>query len=136
MFYQIFLSPQVKQCSIIPYYYGIYELPHNVLNDLRFRILGNKVISGNCLNCIEWQPSVQSPYQSECFCYYQKKTLEKQKLNFSRCALFHMKTRVSLRYFVIYCVWKLFFYYSNSSRTPSNLISSTFLVTLRLFTLF
>ena len=25
-------------------------------------------------------------------------TLEKQKLNFSRCALFHKKTRVSLKY--------------------------------------
>ena len=28
------------------------------------------------------------------------KTLEKKKLNFSRSALFHMKTRVSLKYFV------------------------------------
>ena len=27
----------------------------------------------------------------------------KQKLNFSRCALFYMKTRVSLKYFVSYC---------------------------------
>ena len=30
-------------------------------------------------------------------------TFEKQKLNFSRCALFHMKTRASLKYFVSYC---------------------------------
>ena len=41
-----------------------------------------------------------------------EKTLEEQKLNFSRCALFHMKTRVSLKYFVSYCsknqktIWK------------------------------
>ena len=31
-------------------------------------------------------------------------TLEKQELNFSRCALFHMKTSVSLKYFVSYCM--------------------------------
>ena len=31
------------------------------------------------------------------------KTLEKLKLNFFRWALFHMKTRFSLRYFVSYC---------------------------------
>ena len=31
------------------------------------------------------------------------KTLEKQKLNFSRSALFHMKTRVSLKYLVNDC---------------------------------
>ena len=31
------------------------------------------------------------------------KTLEKQKLNFSRSALFHMKTGVSLKYFVNDC---------------------------------
>ena len=30
-------------------------------------------------------------------------TFEKQKLNFSRCALLQMKTRVSLKYFVSYC---------------------------------
>ena len=41
MFYQIFLSPQVKQWTIITYKQGIYELPHELLNYLRFRILGN-----------------------------------------------------------------------------------------------
>ena len=33
MFYQIFLSPQVKQWAIITYKHGIYELP----NDLRLK---------------------------------------------------------------------------------------------------
>ena len=28
MFYQIFLSPQVKRWEIITYKHGIYELPH------------------------------------------------------------------------------------------------------------
>ena len=43
MFYQIFHSPQVKRWAIITYKHGIYELPHELPNDLRFRIrkLGN-----------------------------------------------------------------------------------------------
>ena len=41
MFYQISLSPQVKPRAIITYKYGIYELPNQLLKDLRLRILGN-----------------------------------------------------------------------------------------------
>ena len=41
MFHQISLSPQVKGCVIVTYKHGIYELPHALPNDLRFRILGN-----------------------------------------------------------------------------------------------
>ena len=37
------------------------------------------------------------------------KTLEKQELNFSRSALFHMKTRVSLRYFMNDCSYLFLF---------------------------
>ena len=43
MFYQIFLSPQVKGSVIISNKRGIYELRHELLNDLRLRKLG-KVI--------------------------------------------------------------------------------------------
>ena len=53
MFYQIILSQQVKRWAIITYKHGIYELPHELLNDLRVRILGNEEISGKCLNFIE-----------------------------------------------------------------------------------
>ena len=35
MFYQIFLSPQVKRWAIITYRHGMYELPHELPNDLR-----------------------------------------------------------------------------------------------------
>ena len=35
MFYEIFLSPEVKQCAIITYKHGIYELSHELPNDLR-----------------------------------------------------------------------------------------------------
>ena len=41
LFHQIFLSPQVKQCAIISYKHGIYELPNELLNDLKLRILEN-----------------------------------------------------------------------------------------------
>ena len=41
MFYQVFLSPQVKRCAIVTYKPGIYELPHELPNDLRLRKLGN-----------------------------------------------------------------------------------------------
>ena len=35
MFYQIFFSPQVKRCAIITYKRGIYDLPHELPNDLK-----------------------------------------------------------------------------------------------------
>ena len=41
MFYQIFLSQQVKRCAIITYKHGTYEFPHDFPNDLRHMILGN-----------------------------------------------------------------------------------------------
>ena len=42
MFYQIFLSPQVKRCTIITYEHGIYKLLHELPNDLRPRVLSNQ----------------------------------------------------------------------------------------------
>ena len=41
MFYQIFHSPQVKECAIITYKHGINELPHKLPNDLKLKILVN-----------------------------------------------------------------------------------------------
>ena len=41
MFYQIFLSPQVKRWAIITYNYGIYELSHGLSSDVRLRALEN-----------------------------------------------------------------------------------------------
>ena len=40
MSYQIFLSPQVKSSAIVSNKHGAYELPHELANDLRLRILG------------------------------------------------------------------------------------------------
>ena len=41
MFYQVFLWPQVKQSAIVSNKHGACELPHELSNDLRHRILGN-----------------------------------------------------------------------------------------------
>ena len=54
MFYQIFLSPQVKRWAIITDKHDIYELPHELPNDLRLRILENLEKLGKCLNFLEW----------------------------------------------------------------------------------
>ena len=53
LFYQIFRSQQVKRCATITYKHGIYELPHELQNDLRLTILGNQEISGKFLKSIE-----------------------------------------------------------------------------------
>ena len=39
MFYQLFLSPQVKWGAIITYKHGIYQLPLELPSDLRYTIL-------------------------------------------------------------------------------------------------
>ena len=41
MFYQAFLSPQVKRWAIITYKHGMYKLPQQLPNDRRLTILGN-----------------------------------------------------------------------------------------------
>ena len=53
MFNQVFLSPLVKRWANISYKHGIQELSHELLKDLRLRILGNQEILGKCLNFIE-----------------------------------------------------------------------------------
>ena len=53
MFYQIFLSPHVKWSVIISNKHGIYELPHELTNDLRLRILGNWEKSGKSQDLLE-----------------------------------------------------------------------------------
>ena len=45
MFDKIFVSPQVKRIKISGIKHGIYELPHELMYDLRFRTLGNKEVS-------------------------------------------------------------------------------------------
>ena len=53
MFYQIFVSPQVKKIVIISNRHGTNELLHKLPNDLRLRILGSKEVSRISQNVIE-----------------------------------------------------------------------------------
>ena len=55
--------------------------------------------------------------------------LDKTSLNFSRSALFLMKIKVSLKYFINGCLWKQFLT-SNTPQTTSNLIFLTTLASL------
>ena len=57
MFYQVFLSPQVRRCAVNTYKHGIYELP----DDLRLRISESYKILGKCLNFTECLPTAQYP---------------------------------------------------------------------------
>ena len=47
MFYQIYLSPQVKRWAIISYKHGIYELSHELPKNLRLRKLRDLRKLGN-----------------------------------------------------------------------------------------
>ena len=76
MFYQICLSPQVKRCAIITYKHDIYELPRELLNDLRRRFLGNWEMLGRCLKPAEWWRSAQFPRQNESFVNTSEKILK------------------------------------------------------------
>ena len=53
MFYRIFFSLQVKRSAVISNKQGVYELVHELSNDLRFRILENKEESGESPNLLE-----------------------------------------------------------------------------------
>ena len=57
MFYQNLLSLQVKRSAIISNKLGIYELPHELVNDLRLRIFGNLERPGKSQNFLELVPS-------------------------------------------------------------------------------
>ena len=45
MFYQIFLSPQMKRSAIVSYKHGKYAMSYELPNYLRLRILGNKEVA-------------------------------------------------------------------------------------------
>ena len=53
MFYLIFIQPQEKRNVIISNKYGKYELPHELPNGFRLRILGNNETSRKSQNFVE-----------------------------------------------------------------------------------
>ena len=54
MYYRIFLSSELKRYAIITYKHRIDELPYELPNELRLRILKKYQIFRKCLNFIEW----------------------------------------------------------------------------------
>ena len=60
MFYQIFLSPQVKQCAIITYKHGIWNLPHELLNDLTIHS-GKNLCTAEFSTKIDWNLRLAAP---------------------------------------------------------------------------
>ena len=68
----VFYSQRLEGSGfLVTYTHGIYDLPHELPNDLRFRIVENYEISGKCLN-----PSAQSPCQTESFVNTSRKLLK------------------------------------------------------------
>ena len=67
MFYQIFLSPQVKRSAILYDEHDIYELPQKLPNDLRLRILGNQQIQENRETCSNYKLVPSLPAKMDIF---------------------------------------------------------------------
>ena len=105
---------------IITYKHGIYVLPHELSKDLNLRVLAprhyhrwgsfanTRKKNLRALGIEKYQETLKTSKNNSLVpslhtgmeANTSKKTLEKQKLNFSPGALFRIKTRVSLKYFV------------------------------------
>ena len=118
MFYETFLSPQVKWGTIFSNKHGTHK--RLKIQDLR---KFGKVRKISKFNIILSQRPV-SPPQKQKPCRQQQKNAGKQKLNPSQLSILHMKTRVCLKYLVNDYLWKQIFA-SNSAQILSNLISFT-----------
>ena len=73
---------QVKPYPIITIQPGIYELPHELQNDLRLRILVNQEKSRKCLSLIEWLSSAHSSSRNESLAFSSKKPLKDSNQTF------------------------------------------------------
>ena len=71
-----FLLTATERSSIVSNKHGIYKLPHELLNELRLRTLGNQEISRKSQNFIELYPSAQSSSQNENCVSTRKKLLK------------------------------------------------------------
>ena len=75
---RIFLSPEVKRSVIISNNYGIYELPHDLPNDLRLRLELENIRKIS-------KSSAQSSSQNENFVNTSKKLLKNRTFPVVRC---------------------------------------------------
>ena len=129
MFYEIFVSPQVKRRVILTYKHGIYVLSHQILKDLSKLGAIRKVSKPDSMT-----PQHPVPPPKRKLRQHFELPIQEPHQNFPRSALSHAKARSSLQYPVNNCPCKPPFD-SNKPQTPTNLISLTILVTLRSFTL-
>ena len=67
MFYQTLIPPQVNRWEIITYKHGIFDLPHELLNDLKLNNVVNQEILEKCLNFIQSPPGGSPPSQNKGF---------------------------------------------------------------------
>ena len=87
-FQNIFHCSQVKQNLILSLRNLIYQLPNDMPNNLRLRILAKKKkISAKLQNCMETQSSVQSQVNTN----FQHKLSKKDIKVFQSCFFFHSK---------------------------------------------
>ena len=135
MFQQIFLSPQVKRIMIISTKHVIYELPHELPNDLRIWILGKNKILRRSRIFTQLQPSAQSSSQNETFVNANKKLLKYLNKIFLVLRYFKLTLKFASMFFGQDCLWKKCFA-SNSPQVPTNLIPFRILITLRPLTQF
>ena len=98
MFGQFFLSLQVRGCAIISYKDGIYELPQELQNDLRLRMLRIENIKkvSKSHRMIAQCPVLLLKRK---FCQYQQRTVEIKR--FPYCAISHGNQSQSQ----IFCEW-------------------------------
>ena len=114
----------MKRCAINTYNHCIYLLPHALPNDFRLSILG------------KWKDSLVPSFSVKMkVLLILAKKLQKMAIKFFRSALFRMKTRITLKHFVSYCLSK-HFSNANSHKTLKKLFYLKILVTLSTFTLF
>ena len=109
--------------------YGRYELPHELLNDLRLRMFGKYEVLRRSQIFINYSVLLSLPPKTKILSI-QVKNCSKIEIGFSCSALFHTSTKVCLIYFGQDCLWKKYFA-SNSPQSPSNLICFSMLVTIR-----
>ena len=121
-----------KPRVIVTNKHGIYKLPHQLANDLRFRTLGDQEISVNLNITVYCRVTLKILSKLP----RTKKLPQKRTDHSPPCGSPpHMKTRARLRYPAHDCLCRQFFV-SNSFKAPSNLIYLTILVTLRPLTQF
>ena len=98
--YQFFFPLKGKRSVIIDNKHGIYDLPHKLLNDLKLRILGNEENLETYRIIYNLVPGLASKLNF--FFDTSRKLLKNWNESFGN-ALFHMKTRFCLIYFVHDC---------------------------------